>query len=289
MSARGSGAPFPNPSLALTLSVLAGFVAGAFALGGSIVGAAFGAVIAFGGLGFLVGRRVPEPAAQRLGLMAFPARALAPVLLLAPVVLLVSELDNWLRIAFSAPPAEGLGVASLPPPEAIVLAALLNPVLEEFFFRGVLLQGSASALGRWRAILYVAALQVLLVPALVIVYAASDDPKLAVTVASHGTSTFGIGVACGLLRLASGSLLPGIALSVATTSLGIAAGALAAAMPIPGFNAPGATTPLLYLAPAAACVALGVWLVTEQLARAPELPPIPSAVAEDDGEPGGLF
>jgi membrane protease YdiL (CAAX protease family) len=289
MSARGGGAPFPGPSLALTLSVLAGFVAGAFALGGSVVGAAFGAVLGFGGLGFLAARRVPDPSAQRLGLTPFPARAVAPVLLLAPAVLLVSELDNWLRIAFSVPQQEALGVATLPAPEAVVLAALLVPVLEEFFFRGVLLQGSASAFGRWRAILYVAALQILLVPALVIVYAASDDPRLAVSVASHGISTFGIGIACGLLRLATGSLLPCIALSAATTSLGVAAGALAERVPIPGFNAPGATTPAIYLVPAAVSVALGVWLLTRQLAREPALPAIPPRGAEDDEEPGSLF
>jgi membrane protease YdiL (CAAX protease family) len=187
------------------------------------------------------------------------------------------------------PPSETLGIASLPPPEAVVLAALLNPVLEEFFFRGVLLQGSVSALGRWRAIVYVAALQIVLVPALTIVYAASDEPKLAVAIASQGVAALLFGIASGLLRLATGSLLPSIALSALVTSLGVAAGALAERLPIPGFNAPGATTPLLYLTPAAGAVALGVWLLMQQLAREPALPPIPPPMPEDDEQAGSLF
>jgi hypothetical protein len=94
MSARGAEPPFPNPSLALTLAVLASLLASAIALSGTIVGAAFGAVLGYGGIGFLAARVVPEPVALRLGLTPFPLRALAPVLLLAPGVLLVSEIDT---------------------------------------------------------------------------------------------------------------------------------------------------------------------------------------------------
>jgi membrane protease YdiL (CAAX protease family) len=288
MSARGARPPFPNPSLAFTLAVAATLLATLFVASGSVVGAALGSALGFGGIGVLAARAVPEPAAARLGLAPFPLRAIAPVLLLVPAVLLVSELDNWIRLAFAALPSQALGVPSVPAPEAIVFAALLDPVLEEFFFRGVLLQGCASALGRWRAILYVAALQIVLVPSIAIVDAFSDKPSTAIIV-SQGTGTLVLGIGYGLLRLATGSLLPAIVLSGLVTGLGIAAGAFPDRIPIPGFNAPGATTPLAYLMPAAASVALGVWLLLGQLTRAPALPPIPPAAPEDDEEAGPLF
>jgi hypothetical protein len=127
------------------------------------------------------------------------------------------------------------------------------------------------------------------VPALTILYATSDEPKLAVTVASQGVGTLLVGLACGMLRFATGSLLPSVALSSLVAGFGVAASALADRVPIPGFNAPGATTPLVYLIPAATSVALGVWLLTQQLAAAPALPPIPPRSREDDEEPGSLF
>jgi hypothetical protein len=286
MSPRPAGRPFPDASLALTLAVVATLVAGGLAEG--VVGAALGAAIAFGGIGTLVARRVPEPAALRLGLTPFPLRALAPVALLAPVTLLVSEIDNRLRIAFGAPPAAGLGVASLPAPEAILLIVLLSPVLEEFFYRGVLMQGCVSALGRARAIPYVAALQILLVPAQTIALAGSPQSKLAVAAASQGIGILIIGALCGLVRVATGSLLPSIALNVGIAALGVASAAFAVRVPIPGFNAPGATTPVLYLSAAGASVAFGVWLLARQLAREPALPPIPPPAPEDE-EPGPLI
>ena len=107
MSPRAVGRPFPDPSLALTLAVVATFVASSLAQG--VVGVALGSALAFGGIGTLVARRVPEPTAQRLGLAPFPLRALAPVALLVPVVLLVSEIDNQLRLALRASPAQAAG------------------------------------------------------------------------------------------------------------------------------------------------------------------------------------
>jgi membrane protease YdiL (CAAX protease family) len=286
VSARDAGRPFPDASLALTLAVVATFVA--MSMADDVAGAAIGGALAFGGIGTLVARRVPEPAPLRLGLTPFPLRALAPVLLLVPITLLVSEIDNRLRLAFAAPPAQGLGVASVPAPEMILFMVLLNPVLEEFFYRGVLLQGCASALGRARAIAYVAALQILLVPAQTIALAGSAEPKLAVSAASQGVGILIAGTLCGLARVATGSLLPSVALNALIAGVGVASGALAERAPIPGFNAAGATTPAVYLVLAAASVALGVWLLARQLGREPELPPIPPPEPEDE-EPGPLI
>jgi membrane protease YdiL (CAAX protease family) len=287
MSPLGAGPPFPGPSLAFTLAAMASLVV--MLASGSVAGAAIGSALAFGGIGVLVARRVPEPAAERIGLTPFPLRAAAPVLLLVPLVLLVSEIDNWIRIAFAAAPSQQLGMTTLPALELVVLGALLNPVLEEFFFRGVLLQGCASALGRWRALFYVACLQVVLVPTLAILYAFGGEKPATALIVSQAVGTVLVGIACGLLRLATGSLLASIGFSSAVASLGFAAGVLAERVPVPGFNAPGATTPLAYLMPAAASVALAVWLLAERLAQQPALPPIPPLAPKDDEEQDSLF
>jgi membrane protease YdiL (CAAX protease family) len=292
MNLRGEGPPFPNPSLAFTLAATAMFVSTLVVpilAKGSIIGVAIGAVLGLGGFGVLAAQRVPEPAAQRLGLAPFPLRALAPMALLLPAVLLVSEIDNWVRIAFSAKPSATLGVASVAPLETILLGVFLSPVLEEFFFRGVLLQGCVSALGRVRAVLYVAALQVVLVPSIAFLDAFSGSTPSTAALVSQAVGTVLMGIVYGSLRLATGSLLPGIALSGAVAALGFAAGAFPDRIAIPGFNAPGATTPLAMLVPAAASVAAGAWLLLRQLERAPALPPIPQPAPEDDEEPGGLF
>jgi hypothetical protein len=281
MSARSSGDPFPNPSLAFTLAVIALFIT--LLGGGSEVGLAISSVLGLGGVGVLAARAVPEPTAERLGLTPFPLRALAPMLLLAPIVLLVSELDNWIRWAFAASPPERAGT----PLGLSVVAALLQATLVEFFFRGVLLQGCVSALGRWRALVYVAALQIVLVPSLALIDAFMEKPSTALIV-SQAAGVVLVGTSCGLLRLATGSLLPSIALSSGIAMLGTAAVAFADRVPIPGFNGPGEHTPLAFLLPAAASVAFGVWLLLGQLAREPELPPIPPRSAEDD-EAGPLF
>jgi membrane protease YdiL (CAAX protease family) len=290
MSQPGAGAAFPNPSTAFTLAATALFVSfllpGLF--GGGIAAAAIGSALGLGGLGILTARLVPEPVSLRLGMTPFPLRALAPVALLIPVAFLVSELDNWIRLALAASPSAGLGTPSLPATEAVVLGVFLEPVLEEFFFRGVLLQGCVASLGRWRGLSLVAALQIVLLPSLLIIQAFAGEPMTA-AIASKGASTLALGILLGLLRLASGSLLPGMVLSGSIAALSFAAGAFPDRVAIAGFNAPGDTTPLAVLAPATLCVALGTWLLVQQLALQPELPPIPPQMSKDEEGPGSLF
>jgi membrane protease YdiL (CAAX protease family) len=286
------GPPFPNPSLAFTLAATALFVSTLLVpllAEGRVAGIALGVVLGLGGVGVLAARAVPEPSAPRLGLAPFPLSAIAPVALLLPAALLVSEVDNWIRIAFAAKQAETLGVPTVRPLETLALAVLLTPVLEEFFFRGVLLQGCVSALGRLRAVLYVAALQIVLVPSFVIMDLLGAKTPLTALLVSQGTGALLLGIVLGIVRLATGSLLPCIVLSAGITALGVAAEAMPDRIAIPGYNALGATTPLAVLIPAAASVAAGVWLLLRQLERAPELPPIPPPAPEDDEEPGPLF
>jgi membrane protease YdiL (CAAX protease family) len=283
MNTRAPGPPFPTPGLSFGLAGLAAFAMLALTagFGGGTAAFAFASVAALGGLGTLAARYVPEPSALRLGLTAFAPRALPLVLLLLPVVFLTSELDNWIRIAFDAKQNAELGKARALPVEEVLTAVLLLPIVREFFLRGVLLQGCVSALGRARGVALIAFLQALLF--------SPGDPTQPAALASAAAQGLALGGLLGVLRLATGSILPGIALEAGATALGVAATVYPHVAPIPGFNAPGATTPLTVLAPAALSVAGGIWLLARELEREPALPPIPPPASEDDEESGSLF
>jgi len=286
MSREMPGHPFPSPLFAFGSAFAASWVyvlIGA-ASEGSVFAVALASAVAFGGLGTLVARFVPEPAHVRLGLLPFPLRAALPVLLLVPAVLLTSEIDNWIRLALGAKSPDGLGRALAPAPEIALLRVFLEPTLQEFFFRGVLLQGCVSSLGRRRGVLAIALFQTLLFTPM----AASAGGIGAADAASALAQTFALAALLGLVRLATGSVLPAIALSSAMQAVGFAALSDPDRFPIAGFNTAGETTPLAFLLPAVAAVAFGVWLLIGQLAREPALPPIPPRSAEDD-EAGPLF
>jgi membrane protease YdiL (CAAX protease family) len=277
------GPPFPNASVAFAIAALAmlAVVAIAAGFGGGAAPYAFATAIGFGGLGTLVARYVPEPAPLRIGLTPFPLRAISPVLLLLPSALVLSELDNWIRIAFGAAQSESLGKPQQPALELVLLIVFLQPVVREFFFRGVLLQGTVSALGRVRGVGFIALVQALLFT--------EGDVTTPAGAVSGLVATFASAALLGLVRIGSGSLLPCIALSGGLAAIGVAAGVYPDRVAIPGFNAPGTTTPLVFLMPALASVALGVGLLVRQLAHEPALPPIPPPQPEDDEESGGLF
>lgn len=288
MSATSQGPPpFPAPLTAVGLSALAFLLMGLVgaALGGGIAGIAFGAALGYGGLGTLAARLVPAPVDRRLGLAPFPLRAALPVVLLLPVVLVFSELDNWIRAAFGGSAPSDLGEASAPSAQLALFGVLLLPVLQEFLFRGVLLQGCVSALGRLRGVLFVAALEVMPRSALAL------SPEVDTAGAASALAQFFLlSALLGLVRLATGSLLPGIALAGGIAGLGLAASAFAEQVPVPGFNAPGGATPLAVLLPAAVSVALGLQRLHAELAKQPPLPPIPApASRQDDEESGGLL
>jgi membrane protease YdiL (CAAX protease family) len=250
--------PSPTPLGAVTLTGLAWgvmvlvAVVATPATGGSL-GLALGSVLGLGGAGTLAARALPKPAERRIGLRSFAPRFLLPVLLLVPFVLLASELDNWIARLFpaaepAAPGAPALdGLATL---ELVLFAVLLRPVLEEFFFRGVLQQGVVAALGRARGVVLTAVLF-----GLVRASFGLFDPYRAL---SLGVQAFADGLLLGGLRLASGSILPGVLLQMLAGAAGFAALAWKDALPIPGFNTGSGHTPLVWLVPAALSVAAGV-------------------------------
>ena len=254
--------PSPRPLGALLLTAFAWsvlvFVAAVTtpAFGGGTLGLALGLLLGFGGAGTLAARALPPPADLRIGLRGFDLRLLAPLVLLVPTVLLASELDNlvaaWL-FPGAKPPTPDDALGALDTLEWVLFAVLLRPVLEEFFFRGVLQQGVVAALGAVRGVLFTAALFALVRTSLF----AGD----AYHATSLGLQALGLGVLLGFVRLATGSILPGVLVLSAIEGAGVFGYALRERLPIPGFNAPGEHTPLLWLAPSLLAVAFGIaWL-----------------------------
>jgi membrane protease YdiL (CAAX protease family) len=256
--------PLPSPLGAALMTLLAfvlvlfGWILFAPATGHAL-GLALGLCLGFGGVGTLGARSLSGAAEERLGLRGFAPRFLLPMLLFLPALVLASELDNLVRPLFpalplpeDAPPGpEALRLAAL---ELAITSALLRPVVEEFFFRGVVQQGVVAHFGALGGVAYTAALFGLATGGIALPF----GPDRA---ASDAVQAAGLGLLLGLLRQASGSLLAPIVAACALEALGLASVLLFAdALPIAGYNAAGDHTPVSVLAPCAAAVALGAWL-----------------------------
>jgi len=82
--------------------------------------------------------------------------------------------------------------------------------------------------------------------------------------------TLVLGIAFGYARHRTGSLLASILLHIGVNGMGVAAMAAPLVITVPGYNAPGAHTPLLVLLPAIVSVAVGAWLLSNE--TVPEIP-----------------
>ncbi len=239
---------------------------------------AIGVAAGFGGVATWLARQVPPPAEHHLGLRALSTRFVPILLLLVPAALLASEIDNAVTALFPVEPpgpdalgepdpllpeepgAEAADPETVPAwllAEAIVAMVLLRPVVEEFFFRGVLLQGLVLRLGVAAGITATALLSALSDAA----FNLNPDPAIPVSTFVQGVF---VGVLLGVVRLASGSLLAPILLLAAIRGLGGLAVAFSGAFPIPGFNAPGASTPPEYIGFAFVSVVLGLLLTRRE-------------------------
>ena len=203
---------------------------------------------------------MPPPADERLGLRGFAPRFALPILLMAPAILLTSEIDNWVRPLFPAtlPGLEAAAASAIEERfaafEAVITLVLLRPVLEEFFFRGVVQQGVVAHLGFPAGLLQTALLSGLASGGLMLL----AGPDRAASAAAQATF---VGLLLGVLRQGSGSLLAPILAAVLMQSAGVAFVAASERLPIQGFTGPpGEHTPLWILVACAAPVALAVWL-----------------------------
>ena len=194
---------------------------------------------------------------------------LLPILLMAPAILLASELDNWIPALL--PPLQDPAVEAVPQDaataqlatlEAVITMILLRPVLEEFFFRGVIQQGLVAHLGAVGGVAQTALLSGVAAGGLYLFLA----PNVA---ASAGAQAAFLALLYGILRFASGSLLASI---TAAVGYGLVSLVMLQLVQIPGFNAGEDThTPVPLVLGCAASVLLGIWLALRW--RVEERPP----------------
>lgn len=253
----GLGAAFLLTLGAWLLTAVLGVLLHGFA---SPVGAAgIGSALAFGAFGALAARRVPPPHGARLGLRPFPPRALPWLVLLVPNVLLASEVGNLVQGWLPAPDADAIlerlkeqlaGGSLLARIEVLLVTTALAPVVEEWFFRGVVQQGLVARHGPLAGIVLTAAL-----------FAAPHGaPGLSAgTWVALSAAVFVHGLVLGAVRHWTGSLLAAMVLHAALNAVQISALLLVERVPIPGFTAAGAHTPPELLVAAILCVALGLF------------------------------
>jgi len=286
---RGQG-HFPGPIASLLLLMAAMMITSIGILlqidpreTGAVAGigpVAIALTIGFGGVASAAVRFVPPPHPERLGLRVFEAHHLPWLLALVPFVIVASELDNVLA---SLLPAAADASASFAEESALAIAQEaiarvgLMPVVTEWFFRGVILQGAVAHLGRGGGLFFTAVLSALLMPPM-----ASSAPLVAV-----GISLL-FGLLLGAVRLATGSLLASILLHASWQAIIVAAASLAGRFPIDGLNVPGTHTAPLLLGASLGSVAWGLWMLWHTEPPTPLVLPIPEPTARGDDE-GGFF
>ncbi len=277
---------FPGPLAAFIVTLAAVFamalVANLMSDQPFIAAIGLGEALGLGGVATLAARRVPGPHDARLGLRGFSPRHLLPLLCLLPVLILISELDNWMRLVIPPSPemaemAQQLrDLARIDSVYAAVQTGIVSigiaPVVEGFLFFGVLLQGLVTNVGRVRGV-FLAALLYSLVH-----FPATGSAGDAIMPMSASLIS---GTLLCIIRLATGSILAPILFSAVTAALLLAAGPMAGSVPIPGFNAEGAHTPLAIVIPSALLVLYGIKALLPLAATAEIHFPIPEEPESD--------
>lgn len=277
--------PFPSPFQAALLTLMGSFFAGAVLLAASqwmspTSALGLGTVVGFGVAGALGAASVPRPHGVRVGLRGISRRHLLPVLLLLPTVLLAREVANVVAALLPAPDAPQVAqeiLEKLPTDtrfallETAVAGVGLVPVVEEWFFRGVIQQGLVATAGVRGGIFLTALLFAV----------GHGGPGISPqSWAALVAQALVLGLVLGYLRHATGSILPPILLHVGINGLGVLALALPALIAIPGYNAPGEHTPIALLVPSVLAVAAAIWLLSRET---PEpAPPISLAAEPED-------
>ena len=275
--------PFPSPLAASLLTMMGAFFTTAIALmvsdwASPTAAVGIGTVLGLGGAGLLGAVNIPPPHAERVGLRGLRRQQLLPLLLLLPIALLASEVDNVVTALLPAPDVqpevqEAVDTLSSDTRLALLETALVGvglvPVVEEWFFRGVVQQGLVATMGAAGGI-FVTALFFALG------HGAGLTPQAWVALIAQ---MLVLGLTFGYARHKTGSLLAAILLHIGVNGMGVAVMAAPQIVAVPGYNAPGAHTPLLVLWPALVSVAAGIWLLSKAIA-----PEIPVVRVVDEGD-----
>jgi sodium transport system permease protein len=269
--------PFPTPASAVLITMMGAFFTTAIAVVFSswatpTAAIGIGTVLGLGGAGMLGAANIPPPHAERVGLRLVSRRQLFALLLMLPIALLASEIDNVAAAFFPAPDAQQIvqqTVEKLPVDtdlaivETLIVGVGLIPVVEEWFFRGVIQQGLVASLGAAGGIIVTA-----------LFFALGHGAGMSAQAwGALVAQTLLLGLAFGYARHRTGSLLAPILLHVGVNGMGVVAMAAPQVIAVPGYNAPGAHTPLVILLPSIAVVAIGAWMLSKE--TVPEIPVVP--------------
>ena len=269
--------PFPSPLQAALLTMMGSFFAGATALIAAqattpTTALGIGTAVGFGAAGALGAASIPRPHGVRVGLRGLRLRHLLPLLLLLPTAFLASEVDNLVKLLVPAPDAQEIAqeaLDKLPTDtglsifETVVVAIGIVPLVEEWFFRGVIQQGLIANTGVRMGIFLTSLLFAI----------GHGGPGISAQAwAALAAQTLVLGLVLGYARHATGTILASTFLHVGVNALGVLSLALPTLLVIPGYDAPGDHTPLLVLGPSAVAVALGLWLLARETPES--VPPI---------------
>ena len=278
---------FPGPlagsMLALTglflSSLIASIMAGSGIAGSSplMVSMGIGYALGLGGIATLAARAVPPPHEIRLGLQNFDPNLIPALLALLPSVFLISEFNLYLEWVLPPSPEftelreemEALlkAESTFATLETVVVAAGIIPIVEGFFFFGVLQQGIVAQMGRIRGMLLITVLYS------VVHFPASGAPGDSVVPLPTWLI---VGALLCLIRLASGSILPVILVSSAFSIIHLAATEEDPIFSVPAFNEPGAGIPALVFWPSLIAVVWGISTLWKQAQKTPiEIPIAP--------------
>jgi membrane protease YdiL (CAAX protease family) len=211
-----------------------------------------GAVLAYAGIFTLCALRFKRPPLEELSLVRAPASAWLAVLFLLASVVLSSEIDNWVKVFFPVPSevvASG-EVIEAPPFLGATLAVVelaVFPLAYELFFRGILQPLAVTRIG--------------VVPGVLLTALFSAVASGMVFAGLWGVApAFASSAVLGVLRQASGSLWPPLALHALTGAVTL--GAQYHVFGLAGFDDTSAAhTPAAWVAGAAVLTAIGFALL----------------------------
>ena len=286
--------PFPGPfaatGLALAGLFLSSFIASLLASAGMVgrsplmASMGIGYTLGLGGIATLAAQRVPPPHDRRMGLRAFDMNLLPELAALLPTLILLSQFNVYLEWILP-PSAEFLELreqmksllvidSTFSAIQTLIVAVGIIPIIEGFFFFGVLQQGVTVKMGRLRGALLTTVLYS------VVHFPASGAPGDSLVPLPTWLI---IGALLCLVRLASGSILPVIGLTSAFSLIHIAAGGPEPLFSIPGFNGPGQGIPSLLFWPSLIVVAFGLSRLWKRAKLAPVNIPLPPRQGADPG------
>jgi membrane protease YdiL (CAAX protease family) len=271
---------YPGPGSAIGLTVSAVFIMVLvilfFGEDADLGAVGLGQVLGFGAVALLAHERIAEPQAERMGLRGVAPAFLPTLLLLLPTVILTSELDNILRDMIPPPPLDPELESMLSLADANLLATLqrvivivgLAPVMEEWLFRGVIQQGLISNMGRIKGLVLTAFLF-----ALVQLFPGGASTS----VLAYFPIAFINGLAFGVVRLASGSLLAAMLVHAGFNAISLAAGYGVERFPIQGFNVPDSHTEITLLLPCVVMVGYAISQLRRELQTVEDEIPLPES------------